>query len=1857
MGGEITWECMGNGTYIFSMKLYRDCNGWDDPSLVGPINMEVHNHATITGISMNLTARNDISPQCTGGGPSITCVGGGNGAVEEFVYNSAPITISGTPPAQGWVFTYDNFARNGAITNLVSPSSRGFTLRAKMFAYSGLNTSPCFDSSPSFSTKPSTIVCAGVPFTYNQLAFDKDGDSLVYSWAQPLDDFSGAFTSTNPVAIPFSGTYTFNSPYPNTTHNASNVPATLDANTGEINFTSFTQGNFVNCIKVSSYKCGVLVAEVFREIQVIILSCPANAPPTTNFPFLDPSGNPSFNDTVIAGELINFKYCGYDTPGQLITMTVIGDQFGTNYANPNAGCQNPPCAILGPPPLPSISGFDSVCIFFQWQTACSHLQSSGGCAATSSTYQFLFTIQDDACPTAGLNIGTVSITIIPPEPIESPEIHCVSVIPNGDVILTWDTPIDTVSGFNDYEIFHSSNPTGPFTSIATIGNYNQTTYTHIGANGNSAPQYYYIQSLGCAEGTAAAVIDTASSIFLTATATGNIATLNWNPIYNPLLSSSSTWYRVYREQPIGTWTLIDSTQSLTYVDTLNLCDSLISYRVEIDDNLPCTSMSSIDTVSISGGAANLADFSFIGTCIGDSIYFTFINLSGNVIPNYYWDFGDGDTSNLVNPVHFYGSAGNFTVSLNVSTSSNCQDSVSQVVTINPIPTLTVSPDTIICQNTAVQLNGTGGNSYLWSPGGSLNDDTINNPIANPTSTTNYILLVTDTNGCQNTDSVLVSLFTIPIFTAGNDTAICLNDSVQLNASGGLTYSWTPNISLSNDTIANPWAFPTVTTTYIATIMDSNLCSYVDSVTITINPLPILVTTDTAICINDTVQIFVSGASQYLWTPSSTLNDSTVFNPLAFPLTTTTYSVNGIDTNGCSNTETLTVTVNPLPIVDAGLDTTVCNGTSLTLGGNPTGSFGSSYNWSPSASLNDDTLANPIATPTINPTEYIVTVTDTNGCINMDSVLISINPLPVIITNNDTSVCIGTCAQLNASGAISYSWSPGNELSDSTIANPVACLSNTTTFIVTGTDINGCIDTASVIITINPSPIVNAGNDTVICVGTSTILGGAPTGSNGSIYSWTPATTLNDSTIANPTATPLATTTYFLTVTDTNGCIDMDTVTITINPLPIVDAGLDTSICIGDSIQVNATGAASYQWTPNTTINNNGISNPIVFPTTTTTYFVIGTDTNGCINIDSVIIIVNMLPTIIINNDTTVCVGTCAQLITSGGISYTWSPGSSLSDSIIPNPIACPIIATTYMVTVTDSNTCVDTSSVTISINPLPIIDAGPDLWICSGDSIQLSVTGGISYLWTPFLGLNDTTISNPMANPTDTAIYLVTGTDINGCEYTDTLQIIVNDEVPIDPGMNDTICAGDSIMLGGVPTSPNGTSFLWFPNGGTLDNDTLANPIAFPLITTTYYIVATNDTCTAIDSITITVNQLPNIAAGGDIDICFGDSVQLNASGGLNYIWQPGGLLNDSTLSNPIGIPTDTTQFIVFGTDTNGCSAYDSIVVNVNPLPIIIASSSSPNVCLNDTVQLNASGGISYLWTPSIGLSDTTIANPLAFPINGTTYIVTGTDANMCSNTDSVTINVNQLNIVDLTDTVICIGEALQLEVIGPSGSSYNWSPLTDLSNPNIYNPITTTQVTILYLVTVTDTNGCADTTSILVTAEPKPISDFTIDATPSCDGILVEFTNLSTGAVSYLWNFNDGAQSDEIHPIHLFQYTFSTTVILTSYSQGLCIDTISYPITSGKFEDYFNLTPPTILTPNNDGINDVFRLDLPEEISECTSILVFNRWGKKVYDSKNHSNGWNGRTTLGKMVPDGTYFYIIDINGITKKGSITLMK
>jgi hypothetical protein len=458
----------------------------------------------------------------------------------------------------------------------------------------------------------------------------------------------------------------------------------------------------------------------------------------------------------------------------------------------------------------------------------------------------------------------------------------------------------------------------------------------------------------------------------------------------------------------------------------------------------------------------------------------------------------------------------------------------------------------------------------------------------------------------------------------------------------------------------------------------------------------------------------------------------VTNAVAFtPNATQTYIVTGTDANGCTNTAQVTVTVNALPTVSAGNNQTVCSGTAVTLNG----SGASSYLW-------NNGVTNAVAfTPNATQT-YTVTGTDANGCTNTAQITVTVNALPTVSAGNNQTVCAGTAVTLNGSGAVSYSWNNG--VSNGVAFTPAA----TQTYTVTGTGANGCTNTAQTTVTVNALPTVSAGNNQAVCAGTAITLNG----SGASSYSW-------NNGVSNGVAfTPATTQTYTVTGTGANGCTNTAQITVTVNALPTVSAGNNQTVCAGTAITLTGSGANSYSW-------NNGVSNGVAFtPAATQTYTVTGTDANGCTNTAQTTVSVNALPTVSAGQNQAVCTGTSVTLNGTGAVSYTWNNNVQNGVAFTPN------VTQTYTVTGTDANGCANTAQITVTVNPLPTVNAGADTTVCDSDfPITISASGNpnLSYSWS-----NGTTTQQTTVNTAGT--YTVTVTDGFGCNASD--DIIVTNE-------------------------------------------------------------------------------------------------------------------------------------------------------------------------------------------------------------------------------------------------------------------------------------------------------------------------------------------------------------------------------------------------------------------------------------------------------------------------------------------------
>jgi len=428
-------------------------------------------------------------------------------------------------------------------------------------------------------------------------------------------------------------------------------------------------------------------------------------------------------------------------------------------------------------------------------------------------------------------------------------------------------------------------------------------------------------------------------------------------------------------------------------------------------------------------------------------------------------------------------------------------------------------------------------------------------------------------------------------------SICAGDSSTLTALGASTYSWSTGHDTSSISVS-----PASTTTYTVTGTDANGCSNTASVTVTVNAIPSVSATalpDT-ICSGESSMLTGSGASTYSWSTGQNTSSISVT-----PASTTTYTVTGTATNGCSNTASVTVTVNATPTVSAtALPATICAGDSSTL----TATGASTYSWS--TGHNTSSLS---VTPT-STTTYTVTGTATNGCSNTVEVTVTVHPLPMVVASaTPNPVCEGGQTTVSASGASSYVWDQGLGGGQTHDVSP----SSTTTYVVTGTDVNGCTNTATVTVTVQPAIEASIAGDTVLCYGESTTL----IASGGTSYEWSGAG------ISNPTSSqqvisPTASGVYTVTVVS-GACSDVALVNVTVHPLPEVSAGDDTTIALGSSVQLHASGGVSYTWYPATGLSCTDCSDPVASPEGTTEYTVTVTDGNGCSATDEVLVRVEL----------------------------------------------------------------------------------------------------------------------------------------------------------------------------------------------------------------------------------------------------------------------------------------------------------------------------------------------------------------------------------------------------------------------------------------------------------------------------------------------------------------------------------------------------------------------------------------------------------------------------------------------------------
>jgi gliding motility-associated-like protein len=782
----------------------------------------------------------------------------------------------------------------------------------------------------------------------------------------------------------------------------------------------------------------------------------------------------------------------------------------------------------------------------------------------------------------------------------------------------------------------------------------------------------------------------------------------------------------------------------------------------------------------------------------------------------------------------------------------------------------------------------------------------------------------------------------------------------------------------------------------------------------------------------------------------------------------------------------------------------------------------------------------------------------------------------------------------------------------------------------------------------------------VCVGAQVQLNAAVTGgcSGGYLYTWTPASGLNNPNIANPVATISGPITYTCTMTDV--CVGSpvtDTVAIQIGAPPVAGTAstVPSAICAGGSAMVILTGQqGNLQWQQSPDGINwfnivGGTNDTLnVGPLNSSLYYQAIVTGTGCGSSVSNVTVVTVAPSPTVNAgpNLTICAGQQDTIITSnsGGVTYNWSPSNTLNSQFAQSPLAAPTVTTTYTVTVTDGNGCVGTDQVTVTVSNITT-NAGQDITLCSGNqaTILANANGAISYSWSPPTGLSSTTVPNPVAGPASTTTYVVTATNQYGCADNDTIVVNITPAPPISVSNDTAMCAGGIAQL----VASGAQSYTWSPATG-LSSTTIANPTASPLATTTYIVVGNNGGCLDYDTVTVNITPPPAAFAGPDFSICTGAQGTLNATGGVQYTWSPTSTIIGSPNQASVTVaPTTTTTYSVVVVNQGGCISTDQITVTVNPLPTVTANSNDYTICAGSSANLSASGAAGYVWSPSTGLSSTISAVPSATPGNTTIYTVTGTDANGCTDTDTVRINVVPLPYADLlygnptlcgdTTGTISIGQIIG----GPGPYTYtvNGVPSTPVNNTfGVYGAGT-------YTVVITDAAGCQGSGTALIWVDASQLG-INASATPTI-GVAPQFVNfyssVSGGINNYTWDFGDGGPNGTgQNPTYTYTQPGTYTVTVIGYNDNpVCssTDTIVIDI----FPDIIVVTP-NVFTPNNDGVNDFFLSEL-QGVKDI-KYTIYNRWGNLIREVVGVTSSWDGKNKNGNDVDDGTYYYVITATG-----------
>ncbi|MFL5754651.1 MAG: T9SS type A sorting domain-containing protein, partial [Bacteroidia bacterium] len=831
-----------------------------------------------------------------------------------------------------------------------------------------------------------------------------------------------------------------------------------------------------------------------------------------------------------------------------------------------------------------------------------------------------------------------------------------------------------------------------------------------------------------------------------------------------------------------------------------------------------------------------------------------------------------------------------------------------------------------------------------------------------------------------------------ILTAAPSGSVCAGTNVTLNStvSGGgspYTYAWSGPGGFTS-AIQNPFinnATTAATGTYSLTITDNCGVSKSDSVSLIVNSNPIVSVTPTnALYCNPgtAAALTASGATTYAWLPAAGLSATTGTSVNASPAVTTTYTVTGTDGNGCIGTATTAITSAPAVVgaTAAATPATICSGTTtdLTSSATPytTTLINENFNGTaPGWTNQNNSVGGVVAAPTwtLRPNGYTAWTT-----------LNSNDNSQFYVTNSDaqgsgsTTRTILQSPAFNTTGFTSLNlsfyhfyenWNTGDTVRVQASTNgttwttvktyPQGVNQGTATgFIQDNISLNAFIGSPTVYVRFNYKADWGYG----WAIDNVTITGGSPNFT----YAWNSTPAGYTSASQNPTGlAPMVSTAYDVTITNIFGCSATATANVTVNPSPVVALGNDTTVCGGITLDA-ANAGNTYLWSDASTSQT-------LTATSSGTYYVDVTTPQNCTTRDSIVLTVNVNPTVNLGSDITQCGGTDTLDAQNAGNTYLWSDASTSQTLIVTN-------SGTYFVDVTSPMGCTKRDSIDVVINPVPVVNLGSDINQCGGTVNLDAQNPGAAYLWSD-------ASTGQMLSVSDSGLYFVDVTNGFGCTTRDSITIAIRPVPVVNLGSDTAMCGGNIIL----DAQNVGSTFLW--------SDASTSSFLFVFTTGTYYVDVTNpEGCTASDTINVTIAMPPIVNLGSDIVQCGGTATLDAQNAGSSFTW------SDASTSQTLVVSSSGTYYVDVAS-APGCSSSDTINVTINAIPTVTFALPSDTVCLG-TSPVTLSGG-----APAGGTySGTSVSGGNFDPAVGVgSYVITYTytDVNSCSSSDVQTMYVD----------------------------------------------------------------------------------------------------------------------------------------------------------------------------------------------------------------------------------------------------------